>query len=261
MTAALRAELLKLRTTRLMAAMTGLAVALTALIGVLEAVTAGTGKGMAIPSLTTADGLRDNLASSGFALLIAILLGVVIASGEFRLKTATDTYLDQPDRGRVLTAKAIAAAVAGAVLGIAVAATATGIALGFAASRGGGTLALSDPTIARYAGGAVIGSALLAAIGAGVGSLIRHQTGAIIAVVAWGLVVELVVGATVTAVGRFLPYTAAAMMSGDANGGGMPQIPRGVIALPFLAAIVVLAVLAVAAGAVATLTTARRDIF
>jgi hypothetical protein len=51
MTAALRAEFLKLRTTRLAAAMTGLAVALTALIGVLEAVTAGTGQGMAIPSL------------------------------------------------------------------------------------------------------------------------------------------------------------------------------------------------------------------
>ena len=78
MTPALRAELLKLRTTRLVAGMTSLAVALTALIGVLEAVTAGTGKGMAIPSLATAGGLRDNLTSTGFALLVAALLGVVI---------------------------------------------------------------------------------------------------------------------------------------------------------------------------------------
>ncbi|MBO0806464.1 MAG: hypothetical protein J2P25_25725, partial [Nocardiopsaceae bacterium] len=113
MTSALHAEFLKLVTTRLVAAMTGLAVALTALIGVLEAVTAGTGKGMAIPSLATAGGLRDNLAATGFALLVAALLGVAVASGEFRLKTATDTYLDQPSRGRVLAAKAVAAAVAG----------------------------------------------------------------------------------------------------------------------------------------------------
>jgi ABC-2 type transport system permease protein len=259
MTAALRAEFLKLRTTRLVAGMTGLAVALTGLIGVLEAVTAGTGKGMAIPSLGTAGGLRDNLASTGFALLVAALLGVVITSGEFRLKTATDTYLDQPDRGRVLAAKAIAAAAAGAVLGIAVAATATGVALGFAASRGY-PFALSGPAIAGYAGGAVIGSALLAAAGAGTGSLIRHQTGAIIAVIAWGLVVELVVGATVTAVGRFLPYTAAAMMAGDTNGGGMPQIPRGVAALPYLAAAAVLAAIAVALAVVAALTTVRCDV-
>jgi hypothetical protein len=178
------------------------AVALTALIGVLGAVTAGTGKGMAIPSLATHAGLRDNLASTGFALLIA---------------------------------------------------------LGFAASRGY-PLALSGSAIAGYTGGAVIGSALLAAAGVGAGSLIRHQMGAIIAVVAWGLVIELVVGATVTAAGRFLPYTAAAMLARDANGGGMPQIPRGVAALPYPAAIAVLTAIALALGVAATFTTVRRDV-
>jgi ABC-2 type transport system permease protein len=259
MTEALHAEFLKLRTTRLVAAMTGLAVALTALIGVLEAVTAGTGKGMAIPSLATASGLRDNLASTGFALLVAALLGVSITSGEFRLKTATDTYLDQPGRGRVLTAKAVAAAAAGVMLGTAVAAAATAVALGFAASRGY-PIALSDLAIARYAGGTVIGSALLAAIGVGAGSLIRHQVGAIIAVVAWALVIELIVSATLTAVGRFLPYTAAAMMAGDTNGGGMPQIPRGVTALPYPAAIAVLTAVAVAVAVTAAYTTVRRDV-
>jgi ABC-type transport system involved in multi-copper enzyme maturation permease subunit len=256
---ALHAEFLKLRTTRLVAGMTVLAVGLTALIGVLEAVSAGTGKGMAIPSLATAGGLRDNLAATGFALLVAALLGVSVASGEFRLKTATDTYLDQPHRSRVLAAKAIAAAAAGAVLGIAAAATAAGIALGFAASRGY-PLALADPAIARYAAGTVIASALLAAAGAGIGSLIRNQVGAVIAVVAWGLVVELVAGATLPAAGRFLPYTAAAMMAGDTNGGGMPQIPRGVTALPYPAAIAVLAAIAVAIAVTATLTTVRRDV-
>jgi ABC-2 type transport system permease protein len=259
MIAALHAEFLKLRTTRLVAGMTGLAVGLTALIGVLEAVSAGTGKGMAIPSLATADGLRDNLASTGFALLVAALLGVSVSSGEFRLKTATDTYLAQPGRGRVLAAKAVAAAAAGAVLGIAAAVTAAGIALGFAASRGY-PIPLPDAGIARYTGGTVIGSALLAAAGAGVGSLIRHQVGAVIAVVSWGLVVELVAGATVTAAGRFLPYTAGAMMAGDTNGGGMPQIPRGVAALPYPAAIAVLTAFAVAAAVVAALTTVRRDV-
>jgi ABC-2 type transport system permease protein len=259
MIAALHAEFLKLRTTRLVAAMTGLAVALTALIAVLEAVTAGTAKGMAIPSLATADGLRDNLASTGFALLTAALLGVSIASGEFRLRTATDTYLDQPSRGRVLAAKAVAAVAGGAVLGTAAAAAAVAVALGFAASRGY-PVALSDPVIARYTGGTVIGAALLAAVGVGAGSLIRHQVGAVIAVVAWALVIELVVGATLTTVGRFLPYTAAAMMAGDTNGGGMPQIPRGVTALPYLAAIAVLAAVAGIITAVAACTTVRGDV-
>ena len=259
MTGALHAEFLKLWTTRLAGAMTGLAVALTTLIAVLEAVTAGTGKGMAIPSLATASGLRDNLASTGFALLIAALLGVASASGEFRLNTATDTYLDQPNRTRVLAAKAAVAAVAGAVLGTAAAATATGITLGFAASRGY-PLALPDPAVARYATGTIIGSALLAAAGVGTGSLIRHQVSAVIAVVTWGLVVELVVGATITTAGRFMPYTTAAMMAGDTNGGGMPQIPRGVTALPYPAAIAVLAAIAVAVAVAAALITVRRDV-
>ena len=87
-------------------------------------------------------------------------------------------------------------------------------------------LALSDPAIARYAGGTVIGSALLAAAGAGAGSLIRQQTGAIIAVVAWGLVIELVVGSTVTTAGRFLPYPAAiAVLAAIARSGRLHQRP------------------------------------
>ncbi len=170
MTAALHAEFLKLRTTRLVAGMTSLAVALTALIAVLEAATSGTGKGMAISSLATAGGLRDNLAATGFALLVAALLGVAVTSGEYRLKTATDTYLDQPGRGRVLAAKAVAAAAAGAVLGTAAAATATGIALGFTASRGY-PIALPDPAIARRH---VLG---MGAISIGLGAAGRSRCG------------------------------------------------------------------------------------
>ena len=65
MTEALHAEFLKWRTTRLVAGMTGFAVALTALIAVLEAVTAGTGKGMAIPSLATDGGLGTTWLAQG----------------------------------------------------------------------------------------------------------------------------------------------------------------------------------------------------
>jgi hypothetical protein len=50
------------------------------------------------------------------------------------------------------------------------------------------------------------------------------------------------------------------MLAGDTNGGGMPQIPRGVVALPYPVAIAVLAAAAVAAAAAAALTTVRRDI-
>jgi len=255
----LHAEFLKLRTTRTAIGLAGLAVAVTALIATLESATAGTRQAMAIPSLATSAGLRDALASTGFALIAAAVLGTMITSGEFRHKTATGTYLDQPGRGRVLAAKAIAAAVAGALLGLAAAATATAIGLGFAAARGY-PLTLPAATIARYGAGATIGAGLLAAAGAGAGSLIRHQAAVIIAVFAWAFAVELIVGGTATAVAPYLPYTAAAMMAGVTSGGGMPPIPRGVIPLAFLGAAGVLAGAAVLLAAVAAATTVRRDI-
>ena len=50
------------------------------------------------------------------------------------------------------------------------------------------------------------------------------------------------------------------MMAGVTSGGGMPPIPRGVVPLPFPAAVGVLAGVAVLLSAVAALTTIRRDI-
>jgi ABC-type transport system involved in multi-copper enzyme maturation permease subunit len=258
MTAALRAEFLKLRTTRLVAGMTGLAVALTGLIGVLEAVTAGTGKGMAIPSLGTADGLRDNLASTGFALLVAALLGVVITSGEFRLKTATDTYLDQPDRARVMAAKTIAAAAAGAVFGAVAAGIATGAGL-MSASGKGYHISLAAGDFTRYAAGAVLGAALLAGIGAVVGSLVSSQIAAIVTVFVWCLAIEQIVAGVSTSAARFLPLIGAMTMAGADSRAGMPPLPNGIHPLPAAAMTGILAALLVILSAV-TVHRLNRDI-
>ena len=169
MSATLRAEFLKLATTKTAAGLAGLAAAVTALIAALESATAGTGRGMAIPSLATPAGLRDALASTGFALIAAAVLGTVITCGEFRHKTATGTYLDQPDRTRVLAARAITAAAAGIVVGLASAATATSIAHSFAAARG--------YLLALPAAGAVLaGAAVLLAAAAAVTTIRRDIT-------------------------------------------------------------------------------------
>ena len=116
------------------------------------------------------------------------------------------------------------------------------------------------PALSRCAGWAVLGAGVLAAVGAGAGSLIRHQIGAIIAVFAWGFAVELAVGGTATAVAPYLPYTAAALMAGVTSGGGMPPIPRGVTPLSFPAAAGLLAGAAIVLAIMAAATTVRRDI-
>ena len=135
MTRLVRIELLKLRTVRLPAALLVTAAGLTALFACVEASQAGR-PGGSVGSLATAAGLRSVTMVTGWAMLLAALLGVTISTGEFRHATATLTYLATPVRGRVLAAKAVAAACAGALFGLVAAVIATGVGLGFAAARG-----------------------------------------------------------------------------------------------------------------------------
>jgi hypothetical protein len=122
MITAIRTELFKIRTTRMFLAMLGLAAALTLLVTVIESAQEGGRSGtIAVPSLATAAGLRAIVTNTGFGMLVATVFGTIVASGEFRHRTATDTYLDEPHRIRVLTAKTIAGAAAGAVFGLAAA--------------------------------------------------------------------------------------------------------------------------------------------
>jgi hypothetical protein len=93
---AIRAELFKLRTTRMYYGLLGIAAGLTLLIQIV--LSGKSGATSLLPSLATTAGQRDLITNTGFALLTAAILGTIISSGEFRHKTITDTYLDQPDR-------------------------------------------------------------------------------------------------------------------------------------------------------------------
>jgi len=133
MTRLIRVELLKLRTVRATYGLLAATAVLTAVITTAEAARAGSGS---VASLSTAAGLSSVTTSTGWAMLLAAILGVLISSGELRHSTATLTYLAAPDRARVLAAKAVAATVLGAIFGLVAAVIATGIGLAFAASNG-----------------------------------------------------------------------------------------------------------------------------
>jgi ABC-type transport system involved in multi-copper enzyme maturation permease subunit len=255
----IRAELLKIRTTRLFAGLLALVAGLNGLVAAVTSARAGDGSSFAVPPLDTTAGLRMILTSGGFGLLLAAVFGATVATGEFRQRTATDTYLDEPNRVRVLVAKSCAAATVGIALGLVGAAVTTGVGLAFVAARGY-AVALPADTIARFAAGVVVGSALLAAIGVGLGSLIRGQIGAVIAVLVWGFGIEQVIGGLSRSIAPYLPYTAAATLAGAGGGEGMPQLPSGLGALPFGAVIPLLAGVAVLVATAAAYTSVRRDV-
>jgi ABC-2 type transport system permease protein len=254
----IQVELLKLRTLR---STYGLLAAVAVLCAADSALIAGqSGSGKLAP-LYAAAGLRGAMSTIGFALLMSWVLGITVSSGEFRHRTATITYLAAPNRSHVLAAKAVAAACVGAVFGAVGAALTTGVSLVFVAGHGY-PIALTGTTIARDALGAVVGSALIAALGVAIGSLIRAQLPAVVAILLWGFFVESTLSNQVHAVGPYLPFTTATTLAGArlATGGfGFPNTSPA-SPLPFLVAVALLASMTVVLSALATRTTVASDV-
>jgi ABC-2 type transport system permease protein len=252
MIAAVRSEMLKLRTARLPWGLLALTVALTSIERILFDSNAGGTGHTSIPSLATYAGQSQSINIPGELLLLATIVGIIMASGEFRHSTATNTYLAMPNRLTVMAAKGVAAAAVGLLFGLCSSAAATVIGLSFT-SAGGQQLLLNNVTISRYAIGAMLGSALLSVAGVAVGTLIRSQVGGIVAIFVWGFIIEQTIGAVYNTAQRYLPYTAAAAMAGAKL--GSEKTP-----LPFAAAALLLVGVVLVVAAVASKTTLDADV-
>jgi len=255
-----RVELLKLASTRLSYGLLAASVGLTALWTTLEASRAGTGKGPA--PLYTYSGLTSIVTGGEWGLILAAVLGVIISSDEFRHQTATFTYLAAPDRNQVLAAKAVAAAVGGAIFGLAGYAVAAAVGLAFTAAHGY-RVAIGAVTFVNWGVGHLVGGALLAVIGVAAGSLVRSQLASVIGVFVWSIIIESLLGGLFTAVRPYLPYTAATTLAGTPLGSaafGPARDASSGTPLPFAAATALLAAIATAAALIAARTTIRRDI-
>lgn len=262
MTRLIRVELLKLASTRMTYGLLATGAGITALFAILQAARAGGGGPNTPASLGTPAGLGQIITAGVWALLFAAVCGAIVSSGEFRHRTATVTYLAAPDRTRVLAAKAIAAALAGAVFGLAGFAISFGSGASFALARGF-PITIGAATLADWGAGHLVAGALLAAIGSVSGSLVRSQLAVVTGVFVWAIILESIVGGLYTAVRPYLPYTAATTLAGTRLGGAAFGPAHGVSGgapLPFAAAVALLAALAIVAGAVAARTTVRRDI-
>jgi hypothetical protein len=233
-------------------------IVITGFFSFLEASRAG----RRVPPISTAAGLGDVSTVGGVAMILAAVLGVIVTSGEFRHTSATLTYLAAPNRGRVLGAKAIAAALFGGCYGLAAGLVATAVGVIYATSHGD-PVALGTATLVGHIAGAGAGAALLAAVGVGIGSLFRAQLAGVIGVFVWCMVIESIVGTNFSALRPYLPYTAASTLGGAKLGAaafGPGYSVSTQQALPFIAAAALLAGVAAAISVLAERTTVRHDI-
>jgi ABC-2 type transport system permease protein len=243
--AQLRAELFKQRSTR-----TALAL-FAAMLGLVLLAVLLHGSGFAAEDLARKSNQLEVFAPGELlGALFASLLGAMSFTGEFRHGTIRPTFLVTPWRSRVVAAKVWTCVLIGAGFGLAAGAVAAAVGTATLSARGVDVRLDAGDYALMLAGGAA-GSALWAAIGVGVGAVVRNQVPALVGLCAWLFFIEgLLVGDVLDDVGRFTPGAAAAALSG--------QDPDTLVAPA--AGLLLLTLYAAAAAAAGSLATVRRDV-
>jgi ABC-2 type transport system permease protein len=246
MIAQLRSELRKMRTTR---TNLGLLLGLVALV--LFGVIMGSVGSEA--ELSVSENQRELIGNGAFAATFAALIGVMAITSEFRHGTIRATFVFTPDRTRVVAAKTLASAIAGVCFGVLGSGLALAVGVAMIRARGYDVL-LDAGDVRRLLLGTVVTSALWAALGVGLGALVRNQVFAIVGLFVWVFVVEILVFQYLPGVGRFAPGAAGTALTGHTAGDSSAHLlsaPVGGL---------VLAAYAAAFVVVGAVVTGRRDV-
>jgi ABC-type transport system involved in multi-copper enzyme maturation permease subunit len=246
MTAQLRAELLKLRSTQTTLSLLSALLGLVLFVVLLH--------GLSLPARQMSQRTTQLTHLFGWAALLgplfAALLGALSITSEFRHGTIRPTFLITPRRGRVVAAKVGASLLIGSAFGLTAAAVAIATGVAALASRGL-AIQLDGGDFALLLAGCTAAAALWAGLGVGLGAIVRSQVPTVVGICAWMLFVEgLLLGdvGLIHDVGRFLPGAL-----GKAATGQDPQLEAGL-------AVVLLALYAAATAILGSMVTTRRDV-
>jgi len=204
----LRAELLKIRSTR---TTVGLLLGLITLALLFTILTCTLSPGS---QLFTEQDQISLLSFGSIAGVFSALAGVMLFTSEYRFGTIRPTSLFNPNRTRLFATKISAGVLSGLVFGVIGEGLVFSIGLMILKIRGVSIL-MSGANMTELLVGAIIGTALWGAIGVALGAVVPNQVGAVIALLAWGFVVENLVFGFLPKIGRFLPVHAADAMMGN----------------------------------------------
>ena len=236
MSALLKAELVRLRTTR------GVYWYLAALVVVTGIGAAAQASDISIFQREDPGFQRDLLSQAVAAPLIALLLGIVTFTVEWRHGTITRTLLITPRRWKVLVAKELHATALGSVLAILGVVIALAVAIPILSKDD--VSFVFDAALAGRIAEIVIASALWGALGAGFGALVQNQTGAVVGAILFVIVVESLLAALLDWadlhwVSDILPRHALDALAGHES--GLSAGAGGAVGLGYVAAFALLA--------------------
>jgi ABC-2 type transport system permease protein len=176
--AALSSEWLKIRTTRTIFWLLFALAAIVTLFTVAGILTNNK------ESLTGASNQLDLIGIGVLSVLIALIMGLIVSTGEFRHGTITPTLLSTPSRPLVVISKAIAAVLLGVTL-VAFAEVLVIAEMAALLPLRGIDLTLQGGDVARLLVRILAASAIWAGIGSALGLAFRNQIGTFVGCFAW----------------------------------------------------------------------------
>jgi ABC-2 type transport system permease protein len=243
----IRAELLKVRTTRGWYVYLGL---LVLLVGLGVAGDVGTTNDF---DRSTVDYQAGLVEGAGFALILVLILAITVVTTEFRHGTITPALLTTPRRERVIVGKSIAMIIVSAgfvLLGLAVLVIVAGIWL----AAVGADNQLTEPEVLKAAAKLILAGPITALVGVAVGALVQNQVAALVGTLIWIFLAETIVIVVlelldIGGLSDYLPFQAL-----DAADGTNPDL------LPYWTGVAVSLAWAFALGAAGTERLRQRDI-
>jgi ABC-2 type transport system permease protein len=201
-----RAELVKLRTTRLWWGLLLGAVLLSGFAAIATLAVANTTQAAqnGVTPVRTASDVADFISIGTVGAFFALVLGVTLATGEHRYGTIGATYLAVPRRFPVVIAKSICAIAAGALFAF----VTTGLTLAIVAGKfllDGAALPTSGTVVARFLAVCLLG-AYAGAMGVGIGTAVRSQLVAILGVLGFRLILEPLLGSLSHVLREAVPF-------------------------------------------------------
>jgi ABC-2 type transport system permease protein len=141
-----------------------------------------------LPSLDSPEYQQLAFSIATNATVLAVVLGIIGMTQEYRHRTATPTFLATPQRGRVVIGKLVAYALAGIPFAAVVCAVNVVVVVVYGSARGFAPSLTGDNLQVLLSAGLAL--VIYIVIGVGLGALLRNQVGAIVAALVYLYVAE-----------------------------------------------------------------------